>query len=171
MEHILCVLILITRIGDIVSTRLMTPTLQLEANPLARRLGWRFICLTVLACLIPYVSPQSGAMAFVLFAVVCFSNFTKVWGARALGEARTAQIQLEAARASSLSRALWPCYVALAFLGMPGLMLMLVSDGWNSWTFWFAAGLPLASASFAFHFTLFYVRLFRRARQDATTPV
>jgi hypothetical protein len=40
--HITAVLVLLSRLGDIVSTRLVTPTLQLEANSIARHLGWRY---------------------------------------------------------------------------------------------------------------------------------
>ena len=55
LAHVLCGLILLGRLGDIISTWLITPKLDLEANPIVRRLGWRFAVLTVLICLVPYV--------------------------------------------------------------------------------------------------------------------
>ena len=41
-EHALCGLILLSRLADIGTTSLITPQLKLEANPIMRRLGWRF---------------------------------------------------------------------------------------------------------------------------------
>lgn len=52
MEDVFCVRILITRIGDIVSTRLITPTLKIEANPIVRRLGWKFTWAALAVCLV-----------------------------------------------------------------------------------------------------------------------
>lgn len=86
-EHVLCFLILITRLGDIISTRLITPKLMLEANPVVKRLGWRFAVLTVLVCLIPYYNTGLGVTAFVTYCIVCWHNFGKVWLIRTMGEA------------------------------------------------------------------------------------
>ena len=64
-EHVLCALILLGRVGDVGTTYLATPTLRLEANPIMRKLGWRFAVLTLLLCLIPYYSTALGVMVVV----------------------------------------------------------------------------------------------------------
>lgn len=48
LERLLCALILISRLGDIGSTYLITPKLKLEANPILRKLGWWFAIASVL---------------------------------------------------------------------------------------------------------------------------
>jgi hypothetical protein len=163
LEHVLCALILLTRIGDLVSTRLATPTLRLEANPIARRLGWKFGLLTLLACLVPYLDPRLGLSAFVLFAFVCYSNFSRLWVMRALGEERYEALLFEAARKSSVSRALLPTWAALGFLVLIGLVAIACSEGPGGWSFWIAVGLLSAAVALATHSTLAVLRLFRRA--------
>jgi hypothetical protein len=56
LPHVLCGLLLVSRIGDVLSTYLLTPSLALEANPVVRKLGWRFAVLSLGACVVPYFS-------------------------------------------------------------------------------------------------------------------
>ena len=86
LEHILCVVILIGRIGDIGSTYLVTPGLRLEANPVARKLRWPFALLTVLVCLVPYWNTPLAVPIAVTSLVVTAENLRFGWIARALGE-------------------------------------------------------------------------------------
>jgi hypothetical protein len=53
LTHLISFLLLLSRLGDIGSTYLITPTLKLEANPIVRRLKWRFAAVTILAAAIP----------------------------------------------------------------------------------------------------------------------
>src|SRR5262249_19699539 len=53
-QHVLALLILIGRVGDIGSTYLATPRLTLEANPFVRRLRWPFGVVSLGLCLVPY---------------------------------------------------------------------------------------------------------------------
>ena len=61
--HTIAALLLIGRLGDVLSTRLITPTLQLEADALARRLGWRLAWFSLALALVPYFSPAVGIAA------------------------------------------------------------------------------------------------------------
>jgi hypothetical protein len=64
-DTVLAILILIGRLGDIVSTYLVSPTLALEANPIVRRLGWRFAIATIVVAGIPYFDVSAGVMVAV----------------------------------------------------------------------------------------------------------
>ncbi len=87
LAHVLCGLILLGRLGDIISTWLITPKLDLEANPIVRWLGWRFAVATVLLCLVPYVVDLWIAVILVPpFLMISGSNVGKIWMVRALGE-------------------------------------------------------------------------------------
>src|SRR5262245_3772249 len=102
LAHVLSVLILVGRIGDILSTRLATPRLKLEANPIVRKLGWRYAALTLLFCLVPYYNTALGVMLLVFNFVVCFSNFGKVWLPRTMGEDAYDDLLCDLARKSTL---------------------------------------------------------------------
>ena len=56
LVHVVAFATLISRLGDIGTTYLVSPTLRVEANPIARRLGWRYIFATALIALMPYRS-------------------------------------------------------------------------------------------------------------------
>src|SRR5687767_4126428 len=100
IEHVLCGLILLGRVGDIVSTRLITPKLKLEANLLAKKLGWPFGILTLLVCLLPYYSLPAGIVVLVPSLMVSSSNIAKIWVVRAYGEDEFMQRQLQLAARS-----------------------------------------------------------------------
>ncbi|HYE74981.1 MAG TPA: hypothetical protein VEF04_16690, partial [Blastocatellia bacterium] len=96
-EHCLFVLLLISRLGDIISTYLATPTLKLEANPLARRLRWPFAVCTVLVSFIAYFNTFIAVVMLVPFLFVSASNLSRVWLIRALGEDAYLDLLLTAA--------------------------------------------------------------------------
>jgi hypothetical protein len=171
MDHVLCGLILLTRIGDVVSTRLASPTMRLEANPVMRRFGWKLALLSVLACFIPYYSTILGVLAFVMFAFVCYSNFSHTWLLRALGEERYEALLLEAAAKTTLAQALVPMYAGLGFLALVGVFGMALTRGSEDWSFWASAGWVFTAAGTGFHLTTYQVRLHRRARADAAREV
>ena len=60
--HVIAALAVISRIADVLSTYLVTPTLKLEANSIARRFGWWYALLTILIGFVPYVSPALGVV-------------------------------------------------------------------------------------------------------------
>src|SRR5438046_10429367 len=98
LEHILCVVILIGRIGDIGSTYLVTPGLRLEANPVARKLRWPFALLTVLVCLVPYWNTPLAVPIAVMSLVVTAEHLRFGWIARALGARALVAFYISGAR-------------------------------------------------------------------------
>src|SRR5262249_45828242 len=107
LPHVLCALLLISRIGDIGTTYLVSPKLILEANPIVRKLGWPFALFTLTACLLPYVSLEGAVMALMVFLLVSARNAGKIWIARTIGEEVYAAFVLELARKSKPSHALF----------------------------------------------------------------
>lgn len=94
IEHILCFLILVSRLGDIISTYLVTPTLKLEANPIVKKLGWRFAYLTVLICIVPYFHTGAAVMVLVPSLLITSSNISKYWVVKTIGEEEYLKRQL-----------------------------------------------------------------------------
>jgi hypothetical protein len=88
VEYLLCLaLVLFGRGMDLLSTWIATPTLELEANPIAKRLGWRLgfwvnVALSVAAAFWP-LPAISIATTSVLVAA---RNLQSAWLMRTLGE-------------------------------------------------------------------------------------
>ena len=53
LPHLLAVLVLASRIGDALSTYLLSPTLLLEMNVIVSRGGWSIALLSLLVSLVP----------------------------------------------------------------------------------------------------------------------
>ena len=166
--HTLAALLLFGRLGDIVSTRLATPTLRLEANPVARRLGWPFAWASVLISLVPYYSPAIGIAALVMSLLVSAGNLSRGWMYRALGETETEQLLLRVAATGQRAQALGFLTASAAFVVVAGLVLMWLSGTSGAASFWFGVGIVLYGVAIAVHGAAFIIRLFRRARPSDT---
>ncbi len=167
-EHVLCALILLGRIGDVGTTYLATPKLRLEANPIMRKLGWRFAVLTLLLCLVPYYSTALGVMAAVPSLMVSSSNAARLWTMRALGEEKYLEFLHLAARSGNLSHAIAGLLVSQMFLALVGLLLLWLSpDPSVDWGFWIALGILAYAFAMTVHGCLFLRRIFRAAGQNA----
>ena len=162
LEHILCVVILIGRIGDIGSTYLVTPGLRLEANPVARKLRWPFALLTVLVCLVPYWNTPLAVPVAVMSLVVTAENLRFGWIARALGEDELLAFYMSAAKRSHLWVAISFLFGSACFSVLAGLLLFLFyPDPSKDWGFWFATGIVLSGVAIALHKSMFAWRIFR----------
>ncbi len=171
LNHVIAALLFVSRLGDIGSTYLITPTLRLEANPIVRRLGWRFAIATLAVCVVPYFSVPLGVMMLVPSLMISASNSARVWMARTLGEMETKALMVGIAGRSRLSHALAAVLASAAFSALLGVVVLLFyPDAGEDWGFWIGAGIIVYAASIAIYGTLYMRRLFREAaRQEATT--
>ena len=161
--HIVAVLVFFSHLGDILSTRLATPTLKLEANPLMRRGGWPLVYGTLLIALIPYYSLPIGVAFIATSLLVTSSNLSRGWIAHTLGEAEYEALLLRVATRSRRSIALRFVLGAATNVIFAGLLLVWLSGSALTWTYWFGVGIVLYGLAIAFHGSLFVVRLYRRA--------
>ena len=98
----LAILILISRLGDIGSTYLASPNLELESNTVIRRLRWPFAALTILVFIIPWWDIGSGIVIMVASLLVAASNSSKIWLIRAMGETEYYALMVRMARISQI---------------------------------------------------------------------
>jgi len=178
LRHVLCGLILLGRLGDIISTRLVTPRLELEANPLMRRLGWRFGVLTLLLCLVPYViNPLFAVILVPPFLMVSGSNIGKIWVVRALGEKAVLQQSIEAARNSTFGKAATCAVLSGGFFILTGLVLVYLVRWETPQTLsgsiaeCFGYGIAAFGLAICLHGTIHLRRIFRlAAAEENPTP-
>ena len=80
-------LVLFGRGMDLFSTWIATPTLELEANPIARALGWRGgVAVNLVACLVLAVLPLAAVSVATTSVLVASRNLQSAWLMRTLGE-------------------------------------------------------------------------------------
>src|SRR5690242_4314880 len=84
--HEIAALAVCSRVADVWTTYMVTPTLKIEANSLARRFGWPYALLTILVGLLTYVWEAFGIVVLTVSFLVAASNASKIVMARALGE-------------------------------------------------------------------------------------
>jgi hypothetical protein len=168
LPHVLCALLLIARVGDIGTTYLVTPNLELEANPLVRKLGWPFALVTLGACFLPYVSMEAAVTALITFLFVSASNAGKIWMVRTIGEKAYAALLIDVARRSKLSHALAGVAACAFFIALAGgTILLFYPSPADDWGFWLGSGVLLYAAAIWFYGSLAMMRLFRRAALQA----
>jgi hypothetical protein len=166
-EHVLFALILVSRLGDIGSTYLVTPSLRLEANPIAKRLGWRFAVLSLLVSFIAYLNTAAGVMVLTPSLLVSSSNIAKAWMVRAMGEEEFARLLLGLARRSRLSHAVGGVVASASFILLLGAVTMLLCfDPARNWGYWIGVGITMYGVVVGLYGSLFFVRLFRKARGE-----
>ena len=163
LRPVLCGLLLLSRIGDIGTTYLITPNLILEANPIVRKLGWPFAFLTLGACLLPYVHVPTAVAALMTFLLVSASNAGKIWIVRTVGERAYAALVLDLARRSRLSHALLGIAASAFFVALAGATILLFYPSADDWGFWLGLGVLVYASAVWFYGSLATIRLFRRA--------
>lgn len=115
---------------DFLSTWFATPTLVLEANPLAKWLGWKWgIAFNLLLCLATAHWPLAGLILVTTSLLVAARNFKSAWLMRALGE-RDYSLMVGDAM-SRTSR--WSYCVSVVgetvLFGLVGMAVVVSSDG------------------------------------------
>ena len=167
--HALAALVLLSRVGDLASTLLVTPTLALEANPFARRFRRVTFTLGFAAALIPYYNTAFGVVILVPSLLVTSSNLSRAWIARALGEQEVlAFIKRAAARSSPVAATGFLIAAALP-MALLGLSLLVLSGGPDSWGYYFAWGILVYAVVMAVYSTGFALKLIRQVRQHEVT--
>jgi hypothetical protein len=153
LVHVVAFATLISRLGDIATTFLVSPTMKLEANPIARRLGWKYTFVTAGLALVPYYSIHGGIVVCTASFFAAAFNASEAMLARFMGEEKYAALNREAIQKMPVLLGLSLLCSPAFFLMMLGLlMLLLFSDSSNGWGVDIAMGTML----FAFGLLIFY---------------
>jgi hypothetical protein len=122
-------ILMIARGTDFLSTWIATPNLVLEANPLARRLGWKGgIALNVVICVIFAAWPLPALVISTTSLLVAARNFQSAWLMRSLGEEPYRYWVVERVRETPLVLYLFCLLAQSALFAGIGLALMYFSQ-------------------------------------------
>lgn len=165
-NYILVILILIGRLGDILSTYYATPNLVMEANIIMRKLRWPFAVLSTLICLIPFYSTALGVMLLVPTYFVCFSNISQLGLIKLFGEDDFRKVVITAINKNGIGKMLIFLYLSNAFIISIGLMTMLISRT-TEWGYWIGVGIAFFSVALLFHKTIFLLKLSKVAKNTS----
>jgi hypothetical protein len=164
--HVIAGITVCSRIADVWTTFQATPTLKLEANPLARRFGWRFAVLSILVGLLPYAWPPLGVIILTASFMVAASNASKMVMAKALGEEELAALN----RRVILATPPWPGLLFLVtpsiFVGALGGVILFFYPDATEWGYYIGLGM-LAYAS---AILIWYPVRYFRVRAEAKKP-
>ena len=160
-QNILFFFTLLARISDLLTTWLVSPTLKLEANPLARKFRWPFAFLTLLVAFLAYYTPEMAVAIATASFLVAGSNASRIAAARALGEEQLFAMVLAHARTGKF----WPGLLAriapVPFYGLLAGFVFWFYPTPTSWGWFIALGIASYAAALLVHYTLSYIR-FRR---------
>ena len=110
----------LSRGADLFSTWVATPNLLLEANPVARWLGWRWaIPLNLGICLTFAFFPLPAIILGTTSALVASRNFQQAWLMRSFGEENFRDWQVQRIQET-------PRYLLLGCLGLQNLLVAAV---------------------------------------------
>jgi len=169
--HFIALVVLLSRLGDLATTYLVSPTLQLEANLLARRLGWKFAVATLLAALVPYYSVPAGLIIATASLLVSASNAAKIMTARALGEWEYAQLaRVVVARTGPGRGLLFTLLPALCYAALGGLILLFYPDPVRDWGFYIGTGVLTYAFIIVFWGSIRFLRLTKTVRAVPPLP-
>ncbi len=163
-DHFLCGVLFLARSGDIVTTWLATPTMRLEANPVAKKLGWIYAVATIFTCFTAYFYEPLALALLGISLCVCASNASKLWMLRTLGEEEYLALQVSTLRRSGLAKALlYNCLPAVFYVAL-GLIMRFVDGEPVTW------GYHLGTGVFAFGIAIlvFYPRKFYRLYKESS---
>ena len=151
---------------DFPSTWIVTPHLELEANPFMRRRRWRTMMLLNLPLLgLPFLHHGLSITFVVTSLLVAGTNLTHGALARGMGEKRQLQSQMQALRRIGLTGALAMNTSGSLVVCSAGGFLMALGGGAESYPFWGGLGVVMFGVGGLVHLNAAIVRLHRRARR------
>lgn len=161
----LMVLMALARGLDFLSTWIVTPTLQLEANLLMRRLSWSRMGLLNLPLLgLPLLHHGLSITFIVTSLLVAGSNLSGAALAKGMGEKRHLESQAQALRQLGLFKAL--CLNSLGALvsAFAGGFIMTLAQRVENNAWWAGLGVLMYGVTGLVHLNLGILRLHKRLR-------
>lgn len=145
--YLLLTCVLFARAMDFLSTWVATPNLMLEANPIARKMGWKWgIVINLVLCVMFALWPLPAVVITTTSLLVAARNFQSAWLMRSMGELNY-RLWMTARLAEAPRGLFFGCVAAQALLYViVGLALMFFA-GWGLVSF--GVGMGMVTYAFA----------------------
>ena len=151
-----------SRAMDFLSTWIATPNLMLEANPIARKLGWRGgILLNVALCFLFALWPLPAVVITTTSLLVAARNLQSAWLMRSMGEVNYRVWMTERLREAPRMLFLWCVLGQAALFVLVGVTLMFFGR-WGVVPFGIGMGMITYAFAVALYTTLSVWRLATR---------
>jgi len=154
---------------DLLSTWLATPNLRLEANPLARKLGWRWgVPVNVILCACFAAWPLPAVIISTTSLLVASRNFQSVWLMRTMGEDAYRHWMVQRMNDTRLGLYLGCLFAQVALFAVVGLALILFCGepiGRN----WIPYGIGVGVVAYALAVLVFTLISMWRLRRSVLT--
>ncbi len=126
---IFSIVLLFSRGADFLSTRIATPNLVLEGNPLAKKLGWKLGgILNVVLCFTFSFYPLMATIISTTSLLVAARNFQNAWLMRTLGEEDYRDWFVSCLLRSHLGTYIFCLFAQTALFALIGAAVMYFSD-------------------------------------------
>jgi hypothetical protein len=140
LAHVLFALLLISRLGDIISTLIATPDLKLESNLLAKKLGKPFVFATVLISFVAYYDTSIAVMMLIPFLFVSFSNIGKIWFLKSFGEENYRDFLINKIKEKGIKGIILQNLASAFFVCLIGFSIFIFYSTTDTWGYWIACG-------------------------------
>lgn len=122
-------LLVFSRGADFLSTWIATPNLVLEANPLAKKMGWKWgIVINIILCIIFSFWLLPALVVITTSVLVAARNFQSAWLMRTIGEHSYKSWMSEKVKMAPLGLYLF-CLLSQTFLlSLVGIGLLIFSE-------------------------------------------
>lgn len=171
LVHVVAIATLVSRLGDIGTTFLVSPTLKLEANPIARRLGWKYTYGTLALALVPYYSIHGGVIVLTASLLAAASNASEALLARYLGEESYAALNRDAIQKMPILSGLSLLCLPAFFFGIMGFVMFVLSpEPASGWGYDIAMGTTVFAAALLILYPIRFISE-RRARPPTESRV
>ncbi|HKI99461.1 MAG TPA: hypothetical protein VKB51_13395 [bacterium] len=151
---------------DFLSTWAVTPRLELEANPLARKVGWgRMALLNVPLLGLPLLHHGLAITLVVTSLLVAGTNLSAGALARGMGERAQLESQRRALRRLGLGNALLMNTLGSLVVCLGGAVILFLVPRLDSPAGWAALGVVIFGATGLVHLNVSIIRLHGRGRR------
>ena len=154
----------VARLLDFLSTWIVTPKLELEANPLMRRLRWgRMALINVPLLGLPFLHAGLAITFIVTSLLAAGSNFIGGALAKGMGERRQLESQVRALREIGLLGALTLNSTGALIICLGGGFLMALAERVENHAWWGGLGVVMFGLVGLVHYNIAILRLSRKA--------
>jgi hypothetical protein len=145
LAHVFFILLLISRLGDVLSTLFITPELKLENNLIAKKLGKPFIFISLLICFLPYYNITYALLLLIPSLLVSINNIGKLWMIKSFGETNYDNFINEKIKENGIKLIIIQNIIISILISLIAFTIFIFYNTSDSWGYWIAYSFILYS--------------------------